>query len=112
MDLEKFNQWVIDEFEFYCFENSFFENALYSAAEEFKSSKFNGLPFEEIYRDVLFEKFLCRYKSRLKLLLKHIPSPTSNVQLNVLGIDLNSYYDRREYLLQQISRLECQCEGE
>ncbi len=112
MDLVKFNQWTIENFQFDCFENDFFEKALISVQNEFKSSTINGVSFEQYYEKNLFEKFLCQYLSRLQLLLKQIPLPTSRIQLNILDIDLNSYYQQKEYLQQQVSLLECRYEDE
>ncbi len=110
MDLMKFNQWTIEKFNFDCFENDLFEKALKSAHNEFSNSKINGITFEVHYRDSLFDKFLQKYQSRLMLLIKQIPQPTSRIQLNVLGIDLNYYYPQKEYLQQQVSLLKSQYE--
>lgn len=110
MDLIEFNQWTIEEFNFDCFENDFFEKALKSAHDEFSNSKIDGITFEEYYKDSLFDKFLPKYQSRLMLLIKQIPQPTSRIQLNILGIDLNSYYPQKEYLQQQVSLLKPQYE--
>lgn len=105
MDLTKFNLWMIENFEFDCFENDFFEKTLFSVANEFSNSTIDGVNFEQYFRDNLFQEFLLRYRSRLSMLIRQIPQPQSPLQLNVVGIDLNSYFDQKEYLQQKVARL-------
>jgi hypothetical protein len=106
MNINEFSSWVLSEFEFDCFENDFFENALYGCKEEFENSTFNDVPFEIHYADVLNQKFLNKYLSQLKFLLRAIPKPNSSMSLTILGIHLNSYSNRIDELQSLIQKLE------
>lgn len=112
MDLISFNNWTKEEFGFDCFENDFFEKSLLSVVEDFKNSKINGVSFLVYYKDTLFENLLCDYLHLLKRLITHLQLDSLKFQLNIVEIDLNSYYSQREYLQQQIDLLECRCEDE
>lgn len=105
MDLKDFNNWTVENFQFDCFENELFEKALISVENEFKNSTINGVHFEECYSAHLFQAFLPHYLNRLTILVQQIPQIGSNLQLNVLGLNLNSFQNQKERLLLLISRL-------
>jgi len=106
MDVKKFNKWTLSEFDFDCFENDLFEQALYAAKNEFENSTINGVPFEIYYADLLYQKFLKAYLSHLRLLLKAIPEPNSSISLTILGVHLNAYSHRIDELQSLIRKLE------
>jgi len=106
MDVKKFNEWTLSEFDFDCFENDLFERSLYAAGKEFENSSFNGVPFEIYYADTLYQTFLQKYLSHLQLLLKAIPEPNSSISLTVHGVHLNAYSHRIDELQSLIRKLE------
>ena len=99
---------MIEKFDFDCLGNDFFQKTLISVKEEFSNSTIDGVTFEQHFQENLFDEFLQRYRSRLLLLIRQIPGPQSRLQLNVAGIDLNSYYNQKESLQQQVARLDFQ----
>lgn len=102
MNFNEFNQWLIKNYGFDAYENTFFEKALHNAYQEFEKTKINGVALPVLYKDTLFQKFAIHYKSYLTLLLKQIPPQTSSLILNIEGICLNDLRPFEQELQQKI----------
>ncbi len=111
MDLNSFNLWMVENFQFDCFENEIFKLALIQTFNMVDSTTINGLSFFEYHQKNPFSKFLQQYLISLEFLIKQIPSLNSDHSIEIDFVLLNQFSGQKEHLQSQLFQLMKRYEG-